>query len=141
MSLQKSEWGPIRIQYVQGRENGGGLEWPTLEQLAQEHGIPIATLKSRSSREGWVMERNLFHTQLIQKTHEKALEQLAERAAQLDVQAFSVARASLALHAKELIEGTQTGNLTLSDRERILRICDMAHKMGRRALGTGDTSA
>jgi len=138
--LQKYEWGTIRIQYVQGRENGGGLEWPTLEQLAQEHGIPIATIKSRSSREGWVRERNLFHTQLIQKSHEKVLEQLAERSAQLDVQAFSVARATLALHAKELIEGTQAGNLPLSDRERLLRICDVAHKMGHRALGTGETT-
>ena len=43
--------------------------------------------------------------------------------------------------ARQLIEGTQDGALSMADRERLLRMCDTAHKMGRRALGAwGDTS-
>jgi len=41
---------------------------------------------------------------------------------------------------KQLIEGTQDGTLSLADRERLLRMCDMAHKMARRAAGLGETS-
>ncbi|MCH7786231.1 MAG: hypothetical protein IIC22_01865, partial [Chloroflexi bacterium] len=80
-----------------------------------------------------------FHTSLIHRTREKTLEQLSDKAAQLDVQVFSVARAALALHSKELIEGIQSGKLSLAERERLLRMCDMAHRMGRRALGIGST--
>jgi hypothetical protein len=141
MTMQRYEWERIRIEYVQGRANDEGIiEWPTLEQIAQSYNIPLPTVKSRSSREKWTEERNLFHTQLILKSHEKTLEQLAEKASQLDVQAFVVARATLALLAKQLIEGTQKGNLSLPDQERLLRMCDTAHRLGRRALGKGETS-
>ena len=51
-----------------------------------------------------------------------------------------VARATLTLLAKEFIEGTQSNTLSLADRERLLRMYDMAHRMGHRALGAGDTS-
>jgi len=45
MTTQRYEWQRVRIEYVQGRENGDGtLEWPTLEQLAQEYSIaPIGS--------------------------------------------------------------------------------------------------
>jgi len=135
MSIQKYDWQRIRIEYVQGRENGSSLEWPTLEQLSQEYSVAPNTVRSRAAREHWTERRNDYATFLQQKIREKTLEQLAEKAAQLDLQAFSVARASLALLAKELIEGTQDGSLSLSDRERLLRMCDTAHRMGRRVLG------
>ena len=139
MTMQRYEWERIRIEYVQGRVNGDGIvERPTLEALAKEYDIPVPTIKSRSSREGWTEERNLFHTQLIQKSHEKALEQLAEKASQLDVQAFMVARAMFSLAAQKLTD--KQGTLTLVDQERLLRMCDTAHRLGRRALGKGETS-
>lgn len=140
MTMQKYDWERVRLEYVQGRENGGSLEWPTLEQLAQEYSIVPNTVRSRAAREHWAERRNDFATILQQKTHEKTLEQLAEKASQLDLQAFSVARATLALLTRQLIEGTQSGTLSLADRERLLRMCDTAHRMGRRALGAGDTS-
>ena len=140
MTIQKYDWQRIRIEYVQGRENGSSLEWPTLEQLAVEYAIAPNTVRSRAARERWTERRNDFATILQQKVREKILEQLAEKASQLDLQAFSVARATLALLAKELIESTQDGSLSLADRERLLRMCDVAHRMGRRALGIGGTS-
>jgi hypothetical protein len=141
MTIVKYDWERIRIEYVQGRENGEGLlERPTLEALAKEYGVPPGTVRNRAHREGWVEERHVFVTELLQKTRERTLEQLAEKASQVDTQAFSVARATLALLGKELIEGMQTGKLSMVDRERLLRMCDMAHRMCRRASGVGDTS-
>ena len=140
MTIQKYDWEIIRIHYVQGRENGHGLEWPTLEQLALEYSIPPSTVRSRAHRDGWVQERAEFHTELVHRTQEKTLEQLAEKASQLDLQAFSVARAMLALAGSELAQGTKEGRLRLPEQERLLRMCDLAHKLGRRALGIGDTS-
>ena len=139
MTLQKYDWELVRVQYVQGKDNGSGVEWPTLEHLAQEYDIPAATIRSRAHRENWSGQRSDFHTSLIHRIREKTLEQLSDKAAQLDVQVFSVARAALALHSKELIEGIQSGELSLAERERLLRMCDMAHRMGRRALGIGST--
>ena len=109
MTSQRFEWERIRIEYVQGRENGNGLEWPTLEQLAQEYSVAPNTVRSRAARGHWTELRNDFATILQQKSREKTLEQLADRVAQLDVQAFNVARASMALLAKQFIEGTQEG--------------------------------
>lgn len=141
MTMQKYDWDRIRLEYAQGRENGDGyVERPTLEALAHEYGIPPGTLRNRAHREGWAEERSIFVTNLLHKTREKTLEQLAEKASQLDLQAFSVARAMLILAARELRDGMEGGGLSMADRERLLRMCDVAHKMGRRALGTGDTS-
>ncbi len=144
MTIQKTDhvdWDVVRAEYVQGRgAEDGMLERPTLEALAQDHGIPSGTLRNRAAREGWAAERNNFVTLLLQKSREKTLEELAGKIAQTDLQAFSVARASLALLGKQLIEGTRDGTLSLADRERLLRMCDMAHKMARRAAGLGEAS-
>ena len=141
MTMQRYEWQRVRIEYVQGRQNGDGtLEWPTLEQLALEYGIAPNTVRSRAAREQWTERRNDFATVLQQKIREKTLEQLAEKASQLDLQAFSVARAMLILAARELRDGMENSRLSLADRERLLRMCDTAHRLGRRALGAGDTS-
>ena len=103
--------------------------------LAKEHGIPAGTVRNRAHREGWAEERSIFVTNLLQKTREKTLEQLADKVSQLDLQTFSVAQAAIALLGKEFLEGTQAGTLSLADRERLLRMCDTAHRMARRALG------
>ena len=140
---KKYDWDQIHQEYVQGRENGDGLlERPTLEALAKQHSIPPGTVRNRAHREGWAEERHVFVTSLLQKTRERTLEQLAEKASQLDLQAFSVARATFIMAAKRLNQALagEGDALGLADQERLLKICDMAHKMGRRALGTGDTS-
>jgi hypothetical protein len=141
-STQKYDWDRLRQEYVQGRDSASGLERPTLEQLAKEHDIPAATLRSRAHREDWSELRSNFHTSLIHKMGEKTLEQLADKASQLDVQAFSVARATFIMAAKRLNQALagEGGALSLPDQEKLLRMCDLAHRMGRRALGVGDTS-
>lgn len=141
MTVQKYDWERVHLEYVSGRESGDGLlERPTLEALSQHYNIPLGTLRNRAHREGWVEERNLFVTSLLHKTREKTLEQLAEKASQLDLLAFNVARAMLFRAAGELRDGMEGGRLTLADWERLLRMCDTAHRLGRRALGAGDTS-
>jgi uncharacterized protein YjcR len=139
MTIVKYDWEHIRIEYVQGRQTGDGLlERPTLEALAKEYGIPPGTVRNRAHREGWVEERHVFVTKLLQKTREKTLEQLAEKAAQLDVQAFSVARAMFIGAARKLNQSLEGKELSVNEQERLLKICDLAHRMGRRALGVGD---
>jgi hypothetical protein len=141
MTVVKYDWEHIRIEYVQGRENGEGLlERPTLESLAKEYGIPPGTVRNRAHREGWLEERHVFVTELLQKTRQRALEQLAEKASQLDVQAFSVARAMFIVAARKLNQSLEGNDLGLAEQERLMRVCDLAHRMGRRAIGVGDTS-
>jgi hypothetical protein len=136
--VAKPNWDLIRLDYVQGRETEHGLEWPTLEGLAKEHGIPAPTMRSRAHREKWQNQRHDFHTAITQKTREKTLEQLAEKAAQLDVQAFGVARAMFIGAARRLNQSLEGKELSVNEQERLLKMCDLAHRMGRRALGVGD---
>ena len=42
--------------------------------------------------------------------------------------------------AGELREGIEGNHLSVADGEGLLRMCDTAHRMGRRALGIDDTS-
>jgi hypothetical protein len=140
MTITKYDWELVCIQYVQGVENGNGLEFPTLEHLAKEHGIPPSTVRSRAYKEDWSSQRSEFHTSLVQRTREKTLEQLAEKASQFDVEAVNVARAMFITAARKLQQGMKGDDLPLPDQERLLRICDTAHKMGRRALGLSNTS-
>ena len=136
-ALKKYDWDQIHLEYVQGWQNGDGLlERPTLEALAHQHDIPPGTMRNRAHREGWAEERHVFVTNLLQKTRERTLEQLAEKASQLDVQAFSVARAMFIMAARKLNQAIEGDSLSLADQERLLRICDTAHRMGRRALGS-----
>jgi uncharacterized protein YjcR len=134
----KAHWDLIRQDYTQGREKEGGLEWPTLEGLAKEYGIPAATIRSRAHREKWQAQRSDFHADFMQRAREKTLEQLAEKAAQLDVQAFGVARAMFIGAARKLNQSLEGKEMNVSEQEKLLKICDLAHRMGRRALGVGD---
>jgi len=43
----------------------------------------------------------------------------------------------LILAARELTRNADGGDLSLADWERFLRMCDVAHRMGRRAMGIG----
>ncbi len=87
----------------------------------KRHGVPLrpgarhpgSTVCNRAHRENWQAQHNDLGTSLVHKTCEKTLEQLVEKASQLDLQAVSVAWASLALLAKQLIESIQDGNLSL----------------------------
>jgi hypothetical protein len=134
----KPDWNLVRLDYVQGRDTEQGLEWPTLEGLAKEYGIPAPTVRSRAHREKWQTQRSDFHTAFIKRTREKALEQLADKASQLDVQAFSVARAMFIGAARKLNQSLEGKELSVNEQERLLKMCDLAHRMGRRALGIGD---
>ena len=142
MTMAKHDWRLVRIQYVQGKDSDSAVEWPTLEQLAHEYGIPPTTVRSRAARENWKAQREECATILKQKTVEKTLLHLADKASQLDVQAFSVARGMFVVAARRLNQSmTEDGtSLTLAEQERLLRICDLAHRIGRRALGIGITS-
>ena len=39
--------------------------------------------------------------------------------------------------ARELRDGMESSRLSLAERERLLRMCDTAHRLGRWALGAG----
>jgi hypothetical protein len=58
-------------------------------------------------------------------------------ASQLDVQAFSGGRATFIMAAERLNQALagEGGAVSLADQEKLLRMCDLAQRMGRRSLG------
>jgi anti-sigma factor RsiW len=120
MTVVKYDWKHIRIQYVQGRENGEGLlEHPTLEQLAQDYSIPPQTVRSRAAREHWTQLRHEFSTLLQQKSQDLTLERLAERVASVNINVFNVASAGVRLLGQRLLRLSQEGEVSLEEHQHI----------------------
>ena len=138
--LQKYDWDPVRLAYVQGRENGSGHEWPTLEQLAQEHGIAASTVRSRATREQWVQQRGEFATLCNEKALDTAVESLAGKLSQCSIGAFSAGRAAIALASQRYIAEMQKEKPDAVLARHYLSMVETGYRLTRRALGVGDTS-
>lgn len=51
----------------------------TLEQLAKKHHVSVRQTKEHSSKEGWIKQRELFRSETALKTHQKMIEDFANR--------------------------------------------------------------
>lgn len=71
----KPNWIKIRTEYE--------TTPTTYTRLAKKHGISINTLKPRAVREGWSKSKAETHTEIIQKTHQKAVENISNENAVL----------------------------------------------------------
>jgi hypothetical protein len=120
MTIARYDWKHIRIEYVQGRENGERLlEYPTLEQLALDYSTPPQTVRSRAAREHWTQLRHEFSTVLQQKSQDLTLERLAERVASVNINVFNVASAGIRLLGQQLLRLSQEGEVSLEEHQRI----------------------
>lgn len=120
MTIVKYDWERVRIEYVQGRENGDGvIEHPTLEALAQDYGIPTQTVRSRAAKEHWTELRNDFSTLLQQQSQDLTLERLADKVASVNINVFNVASAGVRLLGQRLLRQTQEGEVGLDEHQHI----------------------
>lgn len=72
---ERRDWGEIKNAYITGKES--------LKELAEKYGIPLRTIKDRSSKERWVEERKKFRTDVAQKASQKTAEKEVKRLVKL----------------------------------------------------------
>lgn len=72
---ERRDWGEIKNAYITGKES--------LNKLAERYGIPLRTIKDRSSKERWVEERKKFRTDVAQKASQKTAKKEANRLVKL----------------------------------------------------------
>lgn len=72
---ERRDWGEIKNAYITGKES--------LNKLAEKYGIPLRTIKDRSSKERWVEERKKFRTDVAQKASQKTAKKEANRLVKL----------------------------------------------------------
>ncbi|NLH62079.1 MAG: hypothetical protein GX452_11815 [Ignavibacteriales bacterium] len=90
--MAKVNWEEIRNKYIYGIEKDGKLEFPTIQDLADECNIARETISRRSSKEGWAKARSDYITERAQKRHEKAIEHFADELIPFDTDLFEKAK-------------------------------------------------
>ena len=71
-----ADWNAIKAEYI-----AGGI---SMRKLAIEHGVPFATLRDRSDREGWTKARKQAQQILVEKTAQKMASTAANNAARAE---------------------------------------------------------
>lgn len=113
------DWPAIRLEYVHGTA--------TLAELAERHGIYPATLTARADKENWSDERHHYERSRAMVGQDADVAALLARFNEDDL---TVARAIRA-KAAQMIQGTTTP----AEIAALAKVMDIAHKIGRVALG------
>jgi len=135
------DWVSVKEAYVCGViKEDGSLYFPTHVELATQFGSTASAVASKSSLGEWQTERSMYISNLERRKKEKRIEELAGQAAEFDTRVLKAARAGLSYveahfrSAQRLYE--QDGVIIrLNDLEKISRILERYHRVGRLALG------
>lgn len=114
------DWPAIRLEYVHGTA--------TLSELAERYGIYPATLTARADKENWAEERRQHQERSRAVTSQD--NDAAALLARFNEDDLTVARAIRA-KAAQMIQATTTP----AEIAALAKVMDIAHKIGRVALG------
>lgn len=115
-----TDWPSIRMEYAQGTAS--------LSELAEKYGLYPATLNSRADKEGWAEERRQEAERVRAVTSQSG--DAAQLLARFNEDDLTVARAIRA-KAAQMIQGATTP----AEINALAKVFDIAHKIGRVALG------
>lgn len=96
------DWPTIRAEYIEGRAQNPDSDptkrvWPTLDEIATLHGIPVRTVEGRSRRESWVQQREQFQLDVERQAREHAARERSETVGSIDSRGLRAADAGLAM--------------------------------------------
>jgi len=96
------KWVKAKELYTQGRQTDKGLVYPTYDEIAVEVGIKPQTLRLKSSKENWTLQRKQFVAKVETLTAEKKSTIMAGESVEFDSKCLAIALKGLALVDKEL---------------------------------------
>lgn len=115
-----TDWPSIRMEYAQGTAS--------LSELAEKYALYPATLASRADKEGWAEERRQEAEKVRAVTSQSG--DAANLLARFNEDDLTVARAIRAKAAQMIQNAT-----TPAEINALAKVFDIAHKIGRVALG------
>ena len=135
------DWVAIKEGYICGQiKEDGSLYFPTHVELATQFKTSPSTVAIKSSEGNWGLERQLYVQRLEEAKKEKRIEELSAQAAEFDTRVLKAARAGLShveahFRAAQMLYEADGVIMRLNDLERISRILERYHRVGRLALG------
>jgi hypothetical protein len=101
-SKQQERWIKAKELYTQGRQTADGLKYPTYDEIAGELGLKAQTIRVKSSKENWTLQRKQFVAKVENLTSEKKSIVMAGESVEFDSQCLSIALKGLRLVDREL---------------------------------------
>lgn len=125
-------WAAIRREYVEGTRTfaGGGVLYPTYEELARKYTCAFSTIAQRAAREGWPEQRRAFQEQFIEQASVAAAPALHDGLSFDEAAVAAAAQGIACIDALFRRFGAQLADKTLTQRELFDRFIDL-EELGR----------
>jgi hypothetical protein len=136
---------PIVHAYTHGIEEQSGRVWPTLDELAEAHGVDLADLERQDAAEGWSEQRHARRRQERAELRRARLDRNVVQTEQFDDLSLGIARAGMATVAQRfqkaqgqardaLGQPIDPTEITASELYALMSAAEKAQKIGRTAL-------
>lgn len=103
IQMAKYNWKTIEIQFTRGtKKEDGTKQWPTLQELSEEHKIPRGTIDSTASRKNWQEKKERYQKKVQEKVDEKKSQIEASEIVEDDLLCESFGRKALKVAEKKL---------------------------------------
>lgn len=149
------DWPAIKKTYVEGTKLPDRHDWPSLEAVALQFGVPSNRVREKSAQQGWRAERTQWQHQLEQTRRQARAAAMTQEATNLDNHALTAAKTGLQLCQARLVEIGQAaqaaragsnpgapssgGAIDALEMTRLGQAVDLFHKIGLRAVGDPET--
>lgn len=102
MSTPRRNWREIRASYVEGLATDpdgdpSQRSWPTLQEVADLHGVSVSHMKHRAAKEKWTEARDEYQAELDALRRRTLLQERADRSVRVDDRALTASEAALSL--------------------------------------------
>jgi transposase-like protein len=137
---EKHDWVTMRKEYTQGNITETGVSYPTLQEIAERHGVNPSSLRRKAAEEDWTERRNIYVAKLEQKALEERTAKLAKEQAEWDFDIFKVTK-NLLQYVKARMN--EINRALAEDKvlpmpgetEQLTRIMRQIQELGKKALG------
>lgn len=97
MSNKRSpHWPAMKQKFIEGVPSaGGGIAYPTLEELSREYGLSYPRVRKVAATQRWTEERSKFAAQREQQRRDAVLAEEARNFERFNLDCFTLARAAV----------------------------------------------
>ena len=134
-SEDKYDWSLIRTEYINDRTT-------TLKMLCEKYGCAEPTIRARSSKENWVIDRARVNQEFVKVATTENLRRQAKAAISFNASCLDVASKIVMLSNKRIDEAIENGEgIESNELGHIARAVKQAQEAGRLALGLPTNSS
>jgi hypothetical protein len=125
-------WQDIKNDYVNGTEVDGKRVYPSTTDLSKKYNVDRGQLGRKSSKEGWLEQRQILVNKISTRSQQKTIEQISNKGVDFDVKCFKQAQS-----IRELIENKITEELKPQEIALLVKALKDNQSYAKEALGEG----